>query len=106
MTADMGIVNCNRTTACGAAYHLTCLTGRGYDLHANDGCIKCESKSKFSAKNVNEISKDRLRHGVGVQHSDSMEKVNRAAATKDDAGVIVLDFDDVEKEGDDAIVID
>mmetsp|Transcript_3496 Transcript_3496/g.8906 ORF Transcript_3496/g.8906 Transcript_3496/m.8906 type:complete len:772 (-) Transcript_3496:219-2534(-) len=103
---DMGIVNCNRTTACGAAYHLTCLTGRGYDLHANDGCIKCESKSKFSSKNVNEISKDRLRHGVAVQHSDSMEKVRRAAATKDDAGVIVLDFDDVEKEGDDAIVID
>lgn len=46
-TADAGIISCNRVAACGATFHEKCLTSLHYDIHAQDGCIKCKVSSLF-----------------------------------------------------------
>ncbi len=39
-------MSCNRVAACGATFHLICLASKNYDIHACDGCIKCNASTK------------------------------------------------------------
>lgn len=91
-------VLCNRVAACGATFHLSCLTTQQYDIKKHDGCIKCEGKSKFSMKNN------------GGQDGASMKKRPTQFAGRSDtkaaSGVVDLQDSDNEDKGDDVIIID
>mmetsp|Transcript_12114 Transcript_12114/g.26420 ORF Transcript_12114/g.26420 Transcript_12114/m.26420 type:complete len:851 (+) Transcript_12114:2-2554(+) len=96
-------VLCNRVAACGATFHLSCLTTQQYDIKKHDGCIKCEAKSKFSMKsNIGEC-------GNGCQDGAGMQKrpieFSGRADTKGGNDVVDLQDSDNEDKDDDVIII-
>ena len=90
-TADSGIISCNRVAACGATFHEKCLTSLHYDIHAQDGCIKCKVSSLFVTKQkaTSDAQTSELKSLSG-----SIEERRKA------------DDDDDDDDDDDVIVID
>mmetsp|Transcript_29399 Transcript_29399/g.53938 ORF Transcript_29399/g.53938 Transcript_29399/m.53938 type:complete len:523 (+) Transcript_29399:69-1637(+) len=90
---DEDIVLCNRVAACGATFHKACLAAHNYDINVHDGCVQCQTKSKFTIRN-GAITKNGL---------DAIRATNKGSQVADD--VIVLESDDEEKEDDDDVIV-
>ena len=54
-SADVGIVSCNRVAHCGATFHQMCLEIQNYDIHAQNGCLKCATTQHAKSLKKNEI---------------------------------------------------
>jgi len=87
------IVLCNRVAACGATFHKACLTAHSYDINVHDGCVQCQTKSKFTVRNE-VITKNGL---------DGSRATNERDQVADD--VIVLESSDEKKEDDDDVIV-
>ena len=98
--ADFGVVSCNRVAACGATFHLICLTSKKYDIHAHDGCIKCNASSE------NEITQEKYcDDGDHVQQHKTVMKRELGVSHKH-AEIIMIDAEYNDDETDDVVVLD
>jgi hypothetical protein len=82
-SADVGIVSCNRVADCGAIFHQMCLEIQNYDIHARDGCLKCNAKSLIESQHAKSLRKNEL----DSSKTRSIEFLDEA----DDNDVIILD---------------
>ena len=93
-------MSCNRVAACGATFHLICLASENYDIHAHDGCIKCNALSQI------EITLEKYcDEGDTVQQRSTATKREHGASNKH-AAIIMLDLKENDDETDVVILLD